>query len=82
MSLYGISFESAKIDYFGWSEASMGLADRNIDAAFIWSGVPNSSVLDLAALNEISIVSLTPDALDKIKNDWPFFSVVTVPKTT
>lgn len=82
MGLYDIKFDDCKVDYFGWSEASMGLADHNIDAAFIWSGLPNASVLDLATLNKIEVVSLTSDAIGKIQKDWPFFSVVNIPKDT
>ena len=82
LGLYDISFDDCKIDYFGWSEASMGLADHNIDAAFIWSGIPNASVIDLSTLNKIEMVSLTPEAIKKIQSEWPFFSVVKVPKET
>ncbi len=82
MGLYDFSFDDCKVDYFGWGEASMGLADHHIDAAFIWSGIPNASVIDLSTLNKIEMVSLTPEAIAKIQSDWPFYSVVKVSKET
>lgn len=60
----------------------MGIADRTISAGFIWAGVPTASIIDLSALNKVQLVSITPDVTDKIKKDWPFFSVVSIPKET
>ena len=44
---HGITYDDVKVDYLGYAEAADGLKSGNIDAAFLTSGLPNSSVLEL-----------------------------------
>lgn len=78
----GITYEDISEDYLGFGEASTGLKDRTIAAAFIWAGVPTSGIMDLASLNKVSLVSVEEAKIEELKKTMPFISSVNIPAGT
>ncbi|WOV88265.1 TAXI family TRAP transporter solute-binding subunit [Sporosarcina oncorhynchi] len=79
---FGITYDDLKVDYLGYAEAADGLKSGSIDAAFLTSGLPNSSVMELAASIDLAIVSVDPDKVTEISKDQPYFVGMDIPADT
>ncbi len=74
--------ENIEFLYLDWGEASEGLIDGNCDVAMIPVGLPASSIQELAISHDIVLISFTPDELERLVNEVPFFSETIVPADT
>src|SRR5699024_6910582 len=79
---HGITYDDITVDYLGYAEAADGLKSGNIDAAFLTSGLPNSSVMELAASMDINLVSVKAENIEKIAEDQPYFVALDIPAGT
>ncbi|MEK4629767.1 MAG: TAXI family TRAP transporter solute-binding subunit [Solibacillus sp.] len=79
---HGITYDDIKVDYLGYAEAADGLKSGAIDAAFLTSGLPNSSVLELANSIDLSLVSVDPAKIEEIAKDQPYFISMEIPANT
>ncbi|WP_336822402.1 TAXI family TRAP transporter solute-binding subunit [Sporosarcina sp. USHLN248] len=79
---FGITYDDLKVDYLGYAEAADGLKSGSIDAAFLTSGLPNSSVMELAASIDLSLVSVDPAKIEEIAKDQPYFVALDIPADT
>ncbi len=66
----------------GFSTAADQLRNGDIDAAFVVGGWPVGAISDLAANNDIEIVSFTGDARQKVLDAAPFYAEDTIPGGT
>lgn len=79
---HGITYDDLRVDYLGYAEAADGLKSGNIDAAFLTSGLPNSSVMELAASLDIALVSVDPAKIEEIAKEQPYFVAMEIPADT
>ncbi|MEK4427118.1 TAXI family TRAP transporter solute-binding subunit [Solibacillus sp. FSL K6-1523] len=79
---HGITYDDVKVDYLGYAEAADGLKSGSIDAAFLTSGLPNSSVLELANSIELTLVSVDPNKIAEIAKEQPYFIALDIPADT
>lgn len=79
---HGITYDDIKVDYLGYAEAADGLKSGTIDAAFLTSGLPNSSVLELSTSLDLSIVSVDPSRIEEIAKEQPYFVSMEIPADT
>lgn len=79
---HGITYDDLEVDYLGYAEAADGLKSGSIDAAFLTSGLPNSSVMELATSLDLSMVSVDPDKIAEIAKDQPYFISMEIPADT
>ncbi len=79
---HGITYDDLQVDYLGYAEAADGLNAGTIDAAFLTSGLPNASVLELSETSGIALVSIDPANIEKIAKDHPYFISYEVPAGT
>ena len=70
---HGITYDDIKVDYLGYAEAADGLSAGTIDAAFLTSGLPNASVMELSETLDIRIVTIEPTKVQEIANEHPYF---------
>ncbi|CAG9623144.1 TAXI family TRAP transporter solute-binding subunit [Sutcliffiella rhizosphaerae] len=78
----GISYEDVQVDYLGYAEAADGLNSGRIDAAFLTSGLPNASVLELSETLNINIVKVLPEHVEAIVEEHPYFTSLEIPAGT
>ncbi|PWA07795.1 C4-dicarboxylate ABC transporter substrate-binding protein [Pueribacillus theae] len=63
----GLPYDSGvKQQYLSFSEAADGMKDGQIDAAFVWAGVPTPAVQDLAAIRDIVVIPFTDEEVEKV----------------
>lgn len=79
---HDISYDDITVDYLGYAEAADGLKSGAIDAAFLTSGLPNASVLELAKTIDLKLVSVDPAKIEEIAQDQPYFVALDIPEGT
>ncbi|MDH3998308.1 MAG: TAXI family TRAP transporter solute-binding subunit [Desulfuromonadales bacterium] len=76
-------WDKMNVEFIGYSKAAAAIGDGLIDAMWVFAGFPNSSVIQAAASNKITIIS-TFDAGEKggAFEQYPFYAPVTIPAGT
>lgn len=79
----GLDFEN-DIDakFLSFSEASSGLKDKQVDAAFLTAGIPTAAIQDLSAQHEVNVVAIDGEIAEKLLADYKFFTKFVVPANT
>lgn len=76
---HGITYNDIKADYLSYAEAIEQLKNNTIDAAFVTSGLPNSTVIDLMTTKDVEIVPIQPADIEKMQKQFPFFVKAEIP---
>lgn len=76
---HDITYDDLQVDYLGYAEASDGLSGGTIDAAFLTSGLPNASVLELSETLDINLVTVDADKVAEIAEEHPYFVPYEIP---
>ncbi|WP_025028656.1 TAXI family TRAP transporter solute-binding subunit [Caldalkalibacillus mannanilyticus] len=79
---HGMNYEDIQEDYLSYSEAIDQIKNGMIDAAFVTSGVPNSTVIDLQTTQDVVIVPVEGAGMEKLQELYPFFSANVIPAGT
>ncbi|WP_432480871.1 TAXI family TRAP transporter solute-binding subunit [Moraxella sp. ZY200743] len=79
---FGITYDDIEVDYLGYAEAADGLKSGKLDAAFLTSGLPNSSLMELQQGFDLQIVGVPADKLQEIAKDKTFFIPMDIPANT
>lgn len=79
---FGINYTDIKVDYLGYAEAADALKAGKLDAAFLTSGLPNSSLMELQQGFDLQLVAVPADKLAEIAQTTPFFNAMPIPKGT
>ena len=79
---HGITYDDIQVDYLGYAEAADGLRAGQLDAAFLTSGLPNASLLELSETLDIRMVSVDPEDVANIAQDESYFVALDIPADT
>lgn len=79
---HGITYDDIQVDYLGYAEAASGLSAGTIDAAFLTSGLPNASVLELSETLGIELVTVEAANIEEIAKEHPYFISYEIPAGT
>ena len=79
---FGITYNDVKVDYLGYAEAADALKGGKIDAAFLTSGIPNSSLMELQQGFDLQIVGINPEKVKEIAKNQSQFLSLNIPKGT
>ena len=79
---FGITYNDLTVDYLGYAEAADGLKSGKLDAAFLTSGLPNSSLMELQQGFDLQLVAVPADKLAEVAKTTPFFNAMPIPKGT
>lgn len=79
---HGITYQDIKVDYLGYAEAADALKAGKIDAAFLTSGIPNASLMELDKTFDMKIVTVSPEKIEELTKDKPYFLAMVIPKGT
>lgn len=70
---FGMTYDDLRVDYLGYAEAADALKAGRIDAAFLTSGLPNASLMELQQSFDLQMVEIPADRIAEIAKDKPFF---------
>jgi uncharacterized protein len=82
LDAYGLTYDDMEVDYLSYKESIDQMKNGMIDAAFVTSGIPNSTVIDLATSHDVEIIPIEGKELEKLTSEYSFFTEGTIPKGT
>ena len=80
LNVYGITESDIRPTYQSFDESTEALLDGQIDAAFVVAGAPTTAVTSLAATNDVYLVSLDDEHINKLMAESPFYAKATISK--
>ena len=75
----GIGLDEITVRNLGFGESANGIKDKTLDAAFVTAGTPTTAVTELAATNDIKILSLDQAVIDKLCADYGYYTAFAIP---
>ncbi|QZY54274.1 TAXI family TRAP transporter solute-binding subunit [Crassaminicella profunda] len=82
LGAHGITYEDIDEDFLSYSESIEQLKNGAVDAAFLTSGLPNSTIMDICTTHDVKIVPIRKDVVEKLAADFPFYSSEMIPAET
>lgn len=79
---HDIAYGDLRVDYLGYAEAADALKAGKLDAAFLTSGLPNASLLELEQSFDLQMVSIKPENIARIAEDKSYFVSLEIPAGT
>ncbi|AVL71544.1 C4-dicarboxylate ABC transporter substrate-binding protein [Oligella urethralis] len=79
---FGMTYDDLRVDYLGYAEAADALKAGRIDAAFLTSGLPNASLMELQQSFDLQMVEIPADRIADIAKDKPYFVSLNIPAGT
>jgi uncharacterized protein len=69
-----------RTDYLSFSESADQMKNRAIDVTLISSGMPNPGIMDIATSQDIVIIPIPAEVVQKLEKEHPFFIAAAIPK--
>jgi len=82
LEAYGMTYDDIRADYLSYAESAEGMKNGTVDAAFLTSGLPNSSLMELATTNNIRFLPIDADKITELAKDYPFYFPIDLPPDT
>jgi len=82
LAAYGLTYDDVQEDFLSYAESVEQMKNGAVDAAFITSGLPNATIMDLATTHNVKMIPIDKDAVDKLAAEYPFYSLETIPGGT
>lgn len=79
---HGMTYADIRPDYLNYGEAIDQMRNGMVDAAFVTSGIPNSTVMDLGTTHKVRIIPIEGEGMAALKQKYPFFTEATIPAGT
>jgi len=79
---FELGYYNTRPDFLNFAEAADQLKDGVVDAAFITAGFPTAAVVDIAASRDLKIIPIPRDAVDQLREAYPYYTHVTIPANT
>ena len=79
LEAHGMTYDDIHADYLSYSEAIDQIKNGFIDAAFITSGIPNATIMDLDSTHNAKILPIDDEALNYLKETYSFFTSDVIP---
>lgn len=78
LGAYDLTEDDISPVYQNFDDSVESLQDGRIDAAFIVAGAPTTSIVQLATTQEVHLVSLDQEHIDKLIEVSPYYSAYTI----
>ncbi len=82
LDAYGMSYDDVDEDFLSYSDSIDQIKNGQVDAAFVTSGLPNSSVMDLATTANVVVVPIEGEGFAKLQEKYSFFENNPIPGGT
>lgn len=70
----GITYDDIKAEPLGFGDASQGLQNGTVDAAFITAGAPTSAIQELGANKKVHVLSIDQEVIDKLTEKYSYYT--------
>jgi len=82
LNAHGITYNDIRPDFLSFAEAAEGIRNGTVDAAFLTSGLPNSSLMELATTVAIRLLPIEAGVVTALAKDYPFYFPIDIPAGT
>ncbi|MDR0648887.1 MAG: TAXI family TRAP transporter solute-binding subunit [Synergistaceae bacterium] len=82
LKVAGLKYSDMRTDFLDFGATTSRFKDNQIDAGFVVAGFPTASVMDLSTTKDISLIDFTPEFMDKLTKEFPYFIKSTIPANT
>ena len=79
LEAYGMSFDDIKVQNLSFGDSAEAIKDGKIDAFFCVAGAPTTAVVELATTNNINVLSVDADKMEKLQEKYPFYTSYNIP---
>lgn len=80
LEAYGLTFNDIKASHLSFAESANGYKDKQLDGFFVTSGVPNSAIQDVAALQKVKVLGIDDSTASKLMKSYGFYTQYTIKK--
>ncbi len=80
LEIYGLKFEDLNASRLSFKESASAFQDKQIDAFFVTSGVPNTAIQEVSLQNKVKVLSLEADKLKALMEKYPYYTQFVIPK--
>ncbi|MBN1332157.1 MAG: TAXI family TRAP transporter solute-binding subunit [Synergistales bacterium] len=78
----GIKYGEMKTDFLDFNNTTQRFKDNQLDVGFVVAGFPTASIMDLATMHDIDLVTFSDEFMDKLIAEYPFFAKNVIPAGT
>jgi TRAP transporter TAXI family solute receptor len=82
LGAYGLTYDDIDEDFLSYAEAVEQMKNGAVDAAFLTSGIPNASIMDLATTKDVKIIPIEKTNVEELAEEFPFYSSQMIPADT
>lgn len=82
LPFFGLTYNDIKPAYLSFREGVEALKDGRVDVALVTAGFPNASVMDIASVRDVRILSYSEEDLKMIESKYPFLPPIVIPAGT
>ena len=82
LNAHGMTFDDIVVQNLGFGASADAFRDGHIDAFFATAGAPFPAIVDLATTRDVVILPLSPDAIVRLQQEFPFYTAYTIPVGT
>jgi len=82
LNAHGITYDDIRADFLSFAEAAEGIRNGTVDAAFLTSGLPNSSLMELATTTAIRFIPIEAGVVSALATEYPFYFSIDIPVGT
>jgi len=83
LKAFNMSFKDfGQVDYLPYTGMAQRLKDKQADAAFLTTGFPSSSLLELGSNTDFTMLNMDAATIEKLTKTYPFFAEAIIPAGT
>ncbi len=82
LAAYGMTIDDVDAKYQSFADSADSIKDGKIDAAILTAGAPTTAIVDLATSNQVYLVSIDDEHMEKLLADCPWYASYTIPAGT
>lgn len=80
LAVHGMTMDDITPSFVSYADGFGLLADGSVDASFALAGFPTSAVVQAGATNELQFIELSPEMMETLLAEYPYYSQVSVPE--
>lgn len=83
LNALGINYpDELKTQYIGFTEATDLIRNKQLDGAWIMSGIPTAAVTEMTSTANSKVIPMDKSLIEKLKKQYPWYSNYTIPAGT
>jgi TRAP transporter TAXI family solute receptor len=82
LQVAGIKYADMNTDFLDFNNTTQRFKDGQLDVGFVTAGYPTSSIMDLATLHDIDLVSFSDEFMGELTETFSYFVKSSIPAGT